>query len=69
MHQDKGKRVSIEAFISSTPTSKIPYEPKAPFPECLKAPFHFGKQGEKIQDMMETFKQVEINIPLLDAIK
>jgi hypothetical protein len=69
MHQDKGKQVSIEAFTPSTPTLEIPYKPKAPFPERLKAPSHFGKQGEKIQDMMETFKQVKVNIPLLDAIK
>jgi hypothetical protein len=69
MHQDKGKRVSIKASASSAPTLEIPYKPKAPFPERLKAPSHFEKQGEKIQDMMETFKQVKINIPLLDAIK
>ena len=69
MHLDRDKQVSIEASTPSTPTSEIPYEPKAPFPERLKAPSHFGKQGEKIQDMMETFKQVKVNIPLLDAIK
>jgi hypothetical protein len=69
MHQDRGKQVSIEASTPSTLTSEIPYEPKAPFPKRLKAPSHFGKQGEKIQDMMETFKQVKVNIPLLDAIK
>jgi hypothetical protein len=69
MHQDKGKQISIEASTPSTPTSEIPYERKALFPERLKAPFHFGKQGEKIQDMMETFKQVKVNIPLLNAIK
>jgi hypothetical protein len=27
------------------------------------------KQGEKIQAMMKVFKQVKINIPLLDAIQ
>jgi hypothetical protein len=59
MHQDRGKQVSIEASTPSAPTSEIPYEPKAPFPERLKAPSHFGKQGEKIQDMMETFKQLK----------
>jgi hypothetical protein len=31
--------------------------------------FPLWKQGEKIQDMMKAFKQVKINIPLLDAIK
>jgi hypothetical protein len=48
---------------------EIPYEPQVLFLEHLKAPSHFRKQGEKIQDMMETFNQVKINIPLLDAIK
>jgi hypothetical protein len=53
----------------ATPNSETPYEPRAPFLERLKAPSHFGKQGEKIQVMMEMFKQENINIPLLDAIQ
>ncbi|XP_062155263.1 uncharacterized protein LOC133863335 [Alnus glutinosa] len=69
LQKDKGKQVNIEASSSSAPTLEIPYEPQVPFPERLKAPSHFGKQGEKIQDMMEVFKQVKINLPLLDAIK
>jgi hypothetical protein len=69
LQKDKGKQVNIEASSSSAPTSEIPYEPRVPFPECLKAPSHFGKQGEKIQDMMEVLIQVKINLPLLDAIK
>jgi hypothetical protein len=67
LHQEKSKRVSNEASSSSTPTYE--YEPKVPFPKRLKAPSHFRKQEKKIQDMMETLKQVKINIPLLDAIK
>jgi hypothetical protein len=51
------------------PIPEVPYAPKAPFPECLRESTKFGKQGEKIQDMLEIFKQVKINIPLLDAIK
>jgi hypothetical protein len=51
------------------PTSEVPYTPKAPFPKRLRESTQFGKQGEKIQDMLEIFKQVKINIPLLDAIK
>jgi hypothetical protein len=67
-HQDKGKLV-INDTSSYDPISEIPYVPKAPYPERLKASSHFGKQEEKIQDMMETFKQIKVNIPLLDAIK
>jgi hypothetical protein len=54
---------------SADPSSETPYVPRAPFPEWLKAPSHFRKQEEKIQAMMEVFKQVKINIPLLDAIQ
>jgi hypothetical protein len=41
------------------------YEPVAPFPQRLLAP----KKGTENQDIVEVFKQVKINIPLLDAIK
>jgi uncharacterized coiled-coil protein SlyX len=68
-HTDKGKQVITETSTSADPSLEIPYVPRAPFPERLKAPSHFGKQGEKIQAMMEMFKQVKINIPLLDAIQ
>jgi hypothetical protein len=66
---DKGKQVITKTSTSADPSSDMPYVPRAPFPERLKAPSHFGKQGEKIQAMMEMFKQVKINIPLLDAIQ
>jgi hypothetical protein len=66
---DEGKQVLTETSTSVDPSSETPYVPRAPFPERLKAPSHFGKQGEKIQAMMEVFKQVKINIPLLDAIQ
>jgi hypothetical protein len=54
-HQDKGKQV-INDTSSYDPILEIPYMPKAPYPERLKASSNFGKQEEKIQDMMETFK-------------
>jgi uncharacterized coiled-coil protein SlyX len=69
LQNNKGKQVINETSTSVDPSSETPYVPQAPFPEWLKAPSHFGKQGEKIQAMMEVFKQVKINIPLLDAIQ
>jgi hypothetical protein len=69
LQKDKGKQVINDTSSSADPSSETPDVPRAPFPEWLKAPFHFGKQGEKIQAMMEVFKQVKINIPLLDAIQ
>jgi uncharacterized coiled-coil protein SlyX len=69
LQRDKGKQVIKDTSSSADPISEEPYVPKAPYPERLKASFHFGKQEEKIQDMMETFQQIKVNIPLLDAIK
>ncbi|GAV57029.1 hypothetical protein CFOL_v3_00568 [Cephalotus follicularis] len=45
--------------------------PKAPFPECLRSPSLvplFSKKLARMDEMMELFKQVQINLPLLDAI-
>ncbi|GAV66130.1 LOW QUALITY PROTEIN: hypothetical protein CFOL_v3_09640, partial [Cephalotus follicularis] len=50
----------------------IPASPKAPFPECLRSPSlvpPFGKKLARMDEMMELFKQVQINLPLLDAIR
>ena len=38
---------------------------KAPYPERLHAP----KKGGKLEDILEVFKQVQINIPFLDTIQ
>jgi hypothetical protein len=45
------------------------YIPKASFPGALERPKIFGKQGAKIQEMLEIFKHVHINLPLLDVIQ
>jgi len=52
----------------AAPTIEIPprsFVPKAPFPDRLLAP----KRGGKFEDILEVFKQVQINIPFLDAIQ
>jgi hypothetical protein len=41
------------------------FVPKAPYPKRLQAP----KNGGKLEDILEVFKQVQINIPFLDAIQ
>jgi hypothetical protein len=51
-----------------TPVVKEPprsFVPKAPYPERLQAP----KKEGKLEDILEVFKQVQINIPFLDAIQ
>jgi len=53
---------------TATPTIEIPprsFVPKAPYPNRLLAP----KKGGKFEDILEVFKQVQINIPFLDAIQ
>ena len=43
--------------------------PKAPFPKALEFPLPLEKKNLKMNEMLELFKQVQINLPLLDAIK
>ena len=40
------------------------FVPKAPYPERLRAP----KKNAQLAEILEVFKQVQINIPFLDAI-
>ena len=48
--------------MKDPPTSFVP---KVPYPKRLQAP----KKGGKFKDILEVFKQVQINIPFLDAIQ
>jgi hypothetical protein len=41
------------------------FVPKAPYPERLRAP----KKNAQFAEILEVFKQVQINIPFLDAIQ
>jgi hypothetical protein len=53
---------------TTTPTIEIPprsFVPKVPYPGRLLAP----RKGGKFEDILEVFKQVQINIPFLDAIQ
>ena len=46
-------------------TNPREYVPKAPFPQRLAK----EKKGKSTGEILEIFKQVSVNIPLLDAIK
>ena len=46
-------------------TNPREYVPKAPFPQRLDK----GKKRKSTGEILEIFKQVSVNIPLLDAIK
>ena len=53
---------------SNSPLTE-PYIPKAPYPNYLDIPPPFGKKGAKMEEMMEIFKQVKINLPFVEVIK
>ncbi|XP_071740714.1 uncharacterized protein [Rutidosis leptorrhynchoides] len=68
---DQGKEVKNKDPIVNE-TGKPETESKSvPFPKALESPnqFPYGKKGPQPKDMWEMFKQVKINLPLLDAIR
>ncbi|XP_059668742.1 uncharacterized protein LOC132313816 [Cornus florida] len=65
----KNLKISPKIPNSLIPSIETSYEPKGPYPQRLKEFTHFRNKGCKIQDMLEVFRQVKINIPLLDAIQ
>ena len=73
---DKGKAPTVNLSKGDSsplpPPMSVPMAPyvsKAPYPTALADPTPFGKKGASIEDMLDTFRQVKINLPLLDAIK
>ena len=64
----KGNEVTPPSS-SFVPAVVPPYVPKAHFPTCLDTPTLFSKKGAILDEMLKVFKQVKINLPLLDAIK
>jgi len=73
--KDKGKQRVDESVIVSVDKEKATvkekekeersYVPKAPFPSRLA----MNKQAEAERDMLEIFKKVEVNIPIVYAIE
>jgi hypothetical protein len=53
---------TVTLVVKEPPRALVP---KAPYPERLQAPRNEGK----LEDILEVFKQVQINIPFLDAIQ
>ncbi len=64
--EDNSQKDNFSSKVSKDPV--IEYVPKAPFPSALVAPTRRARKGAAVQDILEVFKQVHINIPLLDAI-
>jgi hypothetical protein len=64
---DNKEERDVEPY-TATPIVKDPprsFVPKVPYPGRLQAP----KKGRKFEDILEVFKQVQINIPFLDTIQ
>lgn len=62
--EKKGNSTSIPIQDLSSPLDRR-FVPKAPFPQSLISPHKSAQFG----DILEVFKQVQINIPFLDAIQ
>ncbi|KAI5663025.1 hypothetical protein M9H77_22348 [Catharanthus roseus] len=65
----------IEKELASSSNSKTlesspmaSYKPKVPYPQALLPPPHLIKDNKR-EDILETLKQVKINLPLLEVIK
>jgi hypothetical protein len=61
--EERGAEPSTVTPIDKDPSRS--FTPKAPYPERLKAP----KKNAQFAEILEVFKQVQINIPFLDAIQ
>jgi hypothetical protein len=59
------KEKDVEPSTATDETPPMLFIPKLPYPDRLLAP----KKGGKFEDILEVFKQVQINIPFLDAIQ
>jgi hypothetical protein len=60
--EGNAKPSTVTPVVEEPPRAFVP---KEPYPERLQAP----KKGRKLEDILEVFKQVQINIPFLDAIQ
>jgi len=78
-HDKKERLKSLESDLESekengpSPSpvvfeSSVAYKPRVPYPQALDAPFPSTKDKQS-DDILETFKQVKVNLPLLEAIR
>jgi len=60
-----------ENYPSPSPVVSDPiviYKPRVPYPYALNAPFPL-KKGKQRHNILSTFKQVKVNLSLLEAIR
>jgi len=68
----KGAELELDTNFNLTTKTigekkREPFKPISPFPSRFRSPT--SKVDKANQEILETFREVEINIPLLDAIK
>ncbi|XP_057251679.1 uncharacterized protein LOC130591783 [Beta vulgaris subsp. vulgaris] len=61
---EKENMDALSPNVSKSP-DPIPYEPKVPYPQALELSYN-PKKDKKMDDILEIFKQVKINLPLLE---
>ena len=66
--EKKGNSTSIPIEDLSSPLDRR-FVPKASLPQSLISPQKSAQFGDIFGDILEVFKQVQINIPFLDAIQ
>ena len=63
--------IEKENDLSPSPVLSNPivtYEPRVLYPQALDAPF-LSKEDKQRDGILETFNQVKVNLPLLEAIR
>jgi hypothetical protein len=65
LDENRGNSISIPIQDSSSSHLNKKFVPKAPFPERVAS----SQKNAQFGDILDVFKQVQINIPFLDAIR
>ena len=70
-HDKKERLKTLENNPSPSPIvfdSSVTYKLRFPYPQALDVPFPSRKDKQR-DDILETFKQAKVNLPLLEAIR
>ncbi|CAN6562575.1 unnamed protein product [Malus baccata var. baccata] len=65
--QKEDEKLLFEEEPQTSPTARM--EHPLPQPSCTSNLYNSAKKEENEKDILETFRKVQVNIPLLDAIK
>ncbi|CAN6695192.1 unnamed protein product [Malus baccata var. baccata] len=63
------EKIQLEEEEHTYPTARVPSPMPQPFKTSVQLRFAQSKKEESEKDILDTFRKVQVNIPLLDAIK